>query len=231
MWIRRYSHVIAIGVSLFAAPMVVGPAAAAPCFTAESNVEQEAREFLTQYGVDAATQDALVAALAAGERWDSFSGGVPTKVHPTSVGRGQGTVSTFADGSIVVQSIEKPQVGQATPFGVDQCVVQSSSNYHTTFDNCNIYTSSGVVGANFRANYTINNGGNASINSVWNPTYWYALGTSSDLKLNIARKVATASVPASARLSFQAFAVGAVGYTAWMDLYLKGSSAWTNYWW
>jgi len=146
-----------LGIAAVTCMLVAGAtsATAAPAVDAFT----EARSFLSQYGVDAQTQDALIASYEAGESWDSFSSdSVPVTTTSSIKGGFQEDISHYADGSVSVTRIEqakKPGVStRSSPRG---CTVSGSNR-----NNCTVDTWVGLIRLSFKASY------NVSTNTVTN---------------------------------------------------------------
>ena len=117
---------------------------------------------LTEYGVPASTQAAIIEGWRNGDLPDSMAGAEPTTTSTSNVGGMSVTVSRYADGSVSVTSVEQPVSaggrastgrGQLTPMGVSGCTARTSGNYSYR-TNCYVDRWDGVTWQNFRADFT-----------------------------------------------------------------------------
>lgn len=86
-----------------------------------------------------ATRTALLRKLSAGGTWDSMTGKAPVAVATTSDGAERRMVATYADGSVVVDTMQlptpAPAAGAITPMDVKNCrTVASGSGYANYYD-------------------------------------------------------------------------------------------------
>lgn len=131
--------------------------------TSSTGASQDADEdilvsFLEDAGVPADQRNRLIQKWRTGEPWDSqiaHSKAASQRVveHETYTE----TVDIFADGSIVISTVDKPRdasgsVGGVSPLGVSQCSV-TSTNYANYYNNCRASMSNGVVTLRFDFNY------------------------------------------------------------------------------
>lgn len=163
-----------MGAAVAAATLALGMLATAPAFAgdayAEASVEQstaieDARIFLTEYGVDEGTQEDLFAEFLAGGRWDSFSStSTPLNVENTVEDGYNKTVSFYSDGSVAVSRIELPSALETPGIGArsapNGCTVGSGG----ARTNCNVDMWVGVISMGFKANYNLTSN---TVSSVW----------------------------------------------------------------
>ncbi len=184
---------VAAAVAPATTPLMLDPAA-----------EQSVRNFLTQYGVDAATQERLFTDLQAGHLWDSASGKVaPTARSIVTTGNEMYVVATYPDGSISVTETPAPPapIGGVTPMTFGECTVSSTTHYSTSYVNCKVSASNGLSWASFRADYTKAQGG-SWISNVNQQDIFCSICSISDVNLHIVRAQSTNSLPAEASLDW-----------------------------
>lgn len=139
-----------LGAAMVAGMVAAGASSATAAPAADTFTE--ARSFLTQYGVDAQTQDTLISSYKAGESWDSFSSDSNPVTTTSSIKGGfQENVSHYADGSVSVTRLEqakKPSLStKSSPNG---CTVSGSNR-----NNCTVDMWVGVVSMSFKASYNV----------------------------------------------------------------------------
>lgn len=126
--------------------------------------------WLVDNGVGTATVDALMEKLMRGEAWDSFGGSEPVAVEDRKLNGVLTTVSTFADGSIVLtgsaqtnssQNVVEafaPETGQASiaplsddpiNLNISECLEMGDPTWYRV-DDCYIFYSSGLITMSFR---------------------------------------------------------------------------------
>ncbi|WP_348786962.1 hypothetical protein [Leifsonia sp. NPDC080035] len=149
------------------APFAGASAAVATSATVTLSEEDLAyfHETADRFGVDAATQEALLTKVEAGIPLDSSTGASPVSVVTADVDGFHRTVETFADGSIIGTDLEIPvELPEGVSArGVSGCVLGTSAGVSYGQD-CWIYSSSLTMGASFYSSYSRWSGGS----SVWN---------------------------------------------------------------
>lgn len=183
------TNIFRLGSVVVAASLALGLLTTSPAFAAEPNpgasTEQlaaidEARDFLTDYGVDEETQEDLFTKFLSGERWDSFSSAsTPVHVESSIEDSYDKTVSYYPDGSVAVSRIERP----AAQNGDGGISVMSSPNGCTvgsggTRTNCSVDTWVGLISMGFKANYNVSSN---TVSSVWGASWTIGGSCSSSL--------------------------------------------------
>lgn len=109
----------------------------------------------------------------------------------------------YKDGSIVVTSVDYESVEEVSiaPRAVSPGTVTSGSGYKN-YKKAKVYYNSGIANAHFYANFTIVQGGNDYISSVYDKKVTAFGGTASEISLNLTRSKETLDNKASAKLSF-----------------------------
>ena len=215
-----------------AAPSLEQPAAEAGI---TEELIGEARAFLAEYGVDAATADELIRKFEAGEKWDSLSGAKPVTTETSMVGSSERTVARFADGSLSVSSIQMPSA--TTPSGADSIQDVSECSYAYVdgveyYDNCLVDFFVFPIKMGFRADFVARDNAMDSITSVYAPDYFIGGASSVDqTEFAVTRPDETVSgAPATARLTVKAFPMGApLQYTFWVQLNVGYGGAYMTY--
>ncbi|WP_460739307.1 hypothetical protein [Microbacterium neimengense] len=115
-------------------------------------------EFYDRYGVDEATQSALLEQLDAGEILDSMtSGAEPVTTYERDSAQQTEFVSVFEDGSISVTGFEKPveevDEGAVGTRAVSDCTSYSGGGY-ASYANCLVSNGNGTMSLQFRADYS-----------------------------------------------------------------------------
>lgn len=148
------------------APTTVPQVAEAPALNASEY--QEIRDFWNTYSVPTETQDRLMAGIQRGEPTQASRGlSEPVSTNKVEHEAAFVDVSTFADGSISVTTLEKPVVaagGQMGTRSVTGCSYSGGSGY-AVYNNCQVYQASDAVTTSFRASYQVVSSGASQINS------------------------------------------------------------------
>jgi len=198
---------------------------------------QSLKEFLSAYNVEETTQKNLIDKLERGEIWDSITGQEPVSTYEiTKENDAVETISTFADGSIVVSTIEPTIVEvvpasevNVNPLAVDPGTITSGSGYKS-FKKAKAYVYSGIANAHFYADFTIVNGGNDYITRVYDYKIVGIGGGATYDDLRIVRPTENLSGKASAKLDFTYVAFnGAGSTTCWLKLFVGNDSYSTDY--
>lgn len=188
----------------------------------------QVKSFFDTYGVARPTQEALFRKIDAGQLLDSYSGADPVATKTlTTLGEVK-NVYTYADGSLVVTSLQVPiaqQPGTMQPMTVGGCSV--SGDLTRTLRGCKVEQTSSLVSMAFYADYQYTYWSYddpsifaASIQSVYSPTATVVGGSFSGLTAVIARQTAaSSSLPALARASMTGTNIGGSGSrTCWVQL-------------
>ncbi len=218
----------------FCATVLIATLAPMPAL-ASPNETPDSSAFISwsaQYGVESEVIAELVAKLESGQLLDSMrstSEPVETKTNIGSIGIE--TIATFADGSIVVSSVESPKLSDGksglSPQAITGCSLSSSGGY-ASYSNCRVYSSNGTISVSFYANYSRWSSG-ASISNWRNPEATANYGSMALPRLNAVRTSAVGAQPAVVTLTSR--------FTSWNnlqteDIYLSlrvsPSSAWTT---
>lgn len=103
--------------------LAVSPAQAAPTSSLPEALVNEVRSVWTEHGVAGSTQDQLISKMESGQSLDANLGVAPVSQSETDNGLTVKTVSTYADGSISVTDIQRPNAG-ASGGGISSRAVQ-----------------------------------------------------------------------------------------------------------
>ena len=189
-------------------------------------------EFLSEYGVAPATQQALVVKLRSGTVLDSMTEASPVSTDTSESDAATKTIETFQDGSIRVTSVQKakpaPDPGTiSTRAGIAECT-QSGDDNHQWNKNCSIERWDGIITQRFYANFTYVTPGYDYIDSVWGATYqvWGA-NSASQTYFGITKKTEDAAGPAVAeqRVSAQVPILGSMSYYLALRVGYGGATA------
>lgn len=173
--------VTVIGAGAFAAP--AANAAEQEVAPIEETTLRDARAFLAEYGVDAATQDRLISRYLAGDAWDSFSSESSVVREETNVDEQyEETVRHYADGSVAVTRLELPKTttdGIGSRSAPNGCAIGSNG----ARTNCNVDMWVGLISMGFKANYNLNTN---TVSSVWGAS-WTIGGSCSSSQVYLGR--------------------------------------------
>lgn len=185
--------------------------------------------WISSYGVNTATQTALVGKLSAGEILDSARGGVPISTSDQSTAAQSILVDTYADGSISVSTLERPSVAKLgiAPLAITGCSVSSGAGY-ASYSNCLVQQSNGTVTLQFRANYSRFTGG-ANISWYGTQAVSALYGTATYPSLTLVRASQSGSLPAvvTAHSRYTSWN-GASSEDIYLSLRVNSGSAWTT---
>jgi hypothetical protein len=231
-----------LGLLLLAATGVAGATAAnadapspSPFVLSQADTERLAT-FLTDNGVPADTQVALLDKLEAGGTWDSMAGKAPVSITTSSDGSEKRTISTYADGSIVVDTMQlptpaaTPTPGTITPMDVKNCRSTAGGSGYVNFYDCQASSSTGLMVMGFNISYSIVNGGYDKITNVNSPYREASPGTATAPVLGI--KKATENASGSAWASIVSTYTGPTGSpsgTYEMRALVGNNTAWTRW--
>lgn len=163
----------------------------APAAHADSGFS-DVRNALTNLGVDAATQDTIIANLIQGVLPESdLPGSVPASETTTTLNGFQTQRFVYADGSVKetqVQIASNPKLR-----GLSGCSTSSGTGY-TSYIGCSVTNVTALVTMGYLATFTIVQGGyNDYIYSVSNPLATCRLGACSNYDLRIPKPQETTS--------------------------------------
>ncbi len=209
-----------------AAALVSSIAFAAPAVAAEGPYWAPLQAWFDEHGVDDATQDELIAKLAAGEVLDSMK---PT-AEPVSVDvseNGHSRISTFEDGSIVVDEIRQANDGVGT-FAISGCSYYNGSGYASA-SGCLIVSGNGMLELRFRASYSWGSFG-GSIGSATSPEAVVLYGSAtSPPSLSIVRANSSGSLPAVATAhTLYTHQNGTYSEDMYLSLRVDSTGGWTT---
>ena len=114
--------------------------------------EAQLREFWTTHEVSNVTQDALLESLRKTGLIDSMTGAEPVNVDESVVGGVRETVTSFADGSITVDSVEAPD-SSFSPLSVGNCRSENTGSGFANYYDCQASSSNGPVTLGFYISY------------------------------------------------------------------------------
>lgn len=175
--LRKLLAGVTVGLVLVGAPASVAVAA---------DPYNDVRTFWNSYGVPAAVQDSLVAELSATGTVDAAKQGAePVSTVTRDLAGAQQTITTFADGSISVTSLERAKAqttkrGQvSTQATIEGCRVASGSGY-SNYSGCIVSADNGIFRIGFKVAYSIYNGASAKITSSGSASAASGTGTITD---------------------------------------------------
>lgn len=213
----------------------VGAAAQTPDLTEEER--QDLVHWWTQYDVAPATQDELLESLERGELWDAIGGSDPVNVTTNAYAGETETVERYADGSIVVTTVEVPvapfsanPIGGVTPFTVGPCESSSTGSGYANRYDCKVFSTSGVVEMGFYMSYSLRQGGYDKITEVHSGYARATTGTIPTPRATIGKANENSSGSAFAYVKEQ---YKAAGGTASATVEMRGlvgkDTAWTRW--
>ncbi|GCD18724.1 hypothetical protein GXP71_01530 [Cellulomonas sp. H30R-01] len=217
-----------VGLATISTP--AGAAAAVP-----EEVDAHLRAWWTTYDVPADVQGHLLAALSAGETWDSLAGAAPTSREVLQGKRSTTTVLTFADGSITVTEVQKPDRTPAASIrtvAVDGCRTTVGGSGYRNYYDCQAHADTGVIAMGFYISYTLAQGGPDQIIEVHSPYLATTGGTASPNPptLAIRKKLQNSSGSAWANATTQFTGYGSGGSKSVDFRALVGNdTAWTRW--
>ncbi|NYK09420.1 hypothetical protein [Leifsonia naganoensis] len=220
-----------VSAALIAATLSVATITPALADTPESQDWSQQREWFSDYGVSAAHQNTLIETLDAGGVIDSMrSGAVPIDEKVIESAEATTTITTFADFSVSVGTVQKPteNPGKAIqPRAIAGCSTYSSGGA-VSYQNCQISQSNGTVTMKFKADYSRWASG-ASI-SNWreaNAVVNYGSATTPDW--SFIRSTATVTTPATvtAHSRYTSYN-GAGSEELYLSLRVSSTQAWTT---
>lgn len=153
------------------------------------------------HGVDPAITDSVIAGIRVGDLPDSITQSIPVDSSTQSTTEGIVTVNTFADGSILVSTIETgspaPLVepGTVGTYAIEGCTDYSSGGY-VSKQNCYISNTVGLFTISFRADYSYWGSGSA-ISGAQYPNLKSSYGSATPVTLNRTAHSASGSGAAS----------------------------------
>jgi hypothetical protein len=223
---KRNKRMLLVGIT--ALTMIAGttlPAGAE--VTSEAPERTEIRSTMTSYGVDQATQDQLIAKLEGGIVWDSLTEGAePVAIVERDVADATERIETYADGSVVVTSLEKPTdvtgiSGRALEWG---CTFVSAGSNGGYYKNCDVTVNFVIITQGFMVDYENLKGSNM-ITDFWGYHHVIVGGALNNHRLE---RWSNTQVRYSAdfSLAFQGFPVG---HTSWMQANLQGNTISTTH--
>lgn len=164
------------------------------------------------YGVPSSTQASLLHDWEATHSWDSLEGGAPVSTRAVDTRDGASRVSTFADGSITVESLEDSEASTGPDSRADlrNCRDTGASAYAFT-RTCVVHTNVVVADFQFTVQFYAVKGGNTTINSVSHLTDSCYGGSCSNQSARIVKKVQSGTTAAKAQGSLEYNVFGGVG--------------------
>ncbi len=171
--------------------------------------ELRSREFLTEFGVSAETQDELMDAARRGDfGMAEDPRAVPVSVEQRVVRGSDREVLRYSDGSVSVLETQRPTVLQSglgiSPAAVTGCTVRSGTGY-TNYTGCKVHYRSHIFSFGFYANFSTHPGiNNDQISSARSQFQDYAIGHSrASWSLRIIKQRETLAGPAHALLAIE----------------------------
>jgi hypothetical protein len=179
---------------------------------------------LSDLGIEEKTQKELVKKWEKGIKWDSMDRekveAVPeelltaTKEEPVKR-------YTFPDGSVIMNKLEQSE--DIAPADNEIGIMASPGKYY----DYRVWTSTGVITASFRVDFTIVSGGNDYISSAHSKYVMVIGGTKSGDTLKVYRKYESGSIPAMASLDFSVQPMGFFGsIDCYVRFYVEGNEYW-----
>lgn len=184
----------------------------------------EMRAEMNRAGIPLATQDSLIKKLNAGQLWDSMIGSKPISTVQRESRAGIEEVQRFADGSVIITTIEKPTASSIGGIGilsrpVTGCAVLPNLNGWIRRADCNAKAKYMSYSLSFKIDYSVK-AGRGRVDAV-NSAKVTALPpwTVNEKSLTIPRAISSGTVPARARLDATlAFVKYAGSFPAWLEV-------------
>lgn len=179
-------------------------------------------------GVPKETQDRLIANLKAGIAWDSQNGSKPLTVETKIANGAEVTTSTFADGSLIVDSIEipRPVASGIQPMSVGGCREGSGAGNFPFFD-CHISTNQFSFSIDFDSDGRTSSIGSAQVSNYRNIGYWTAAATVDSTGFQLIRQTQSGSSEAAVRATlFVTFLVGSGSGVYQLTFHVRDQTKW-----
>lgn len=134
---KRVLTSIALGALLLAAAPVAASAAAAAPSSGDEVTIAEIRERMTDFGINEATQESLIAGILAGDMPDADGGAAPVSSSTRTENGETITRFEFADGSASEAVVQIPGAsGGISTQAIGSCTKSSSTTYGNYWQNC-----------------------------------------------------------------------------------------------
>lgn len=189
----------------------------------------DVRAFFAEYGVDADTQNALIASMESGDVIDALKAGEEPLSSTTQIRDGfEETVLTYADGSVGVTALEIPQPAPTTDVStraISGCTVNSGPGWASS-SNCKVSHSAAYASLSFYANYQQTASG-GSISNLRDEAISASFGSVSNKSLKLIRAKSTSSQPAVATLHGH-WSSGSVAEDLYLSLRVNAGGGWTT---
>lgn len=230
MMMRKKMAGSAVGL-LAAATIALGSVAPAAADTPDGHDWNQLRAWFTVYGVSAGHQNELIATLDSGGVLDSMrAGGVPVKEQLVESDNATTTITTFADHSVSVGTVEKPAPTDGSsnqPRAISGCSTYSSGGA-VSYQNCQVSQSNGTVTLEFKADYSRWASG-ASIANWRDANAIVNYGSATTPDWSFIRSSATVTTPATvtAHSRYTTYN-GAGSEDLYLSLRVSSSQAWTT---
>lgn len=203
---NRFAIALALILALVALP--------AKADTVDQDTVTLLRSELTKQQVNPDVQDLLIAKYEAGEPWDSMSPGK----EPVTVEHTEGvTRETFADGSLIITTVDQPRItapGEVTPFASVSGCKGTSQISSVKYTGCKVEQNSIFLKMGFYFDYSVPVKGTSVIT---NARSWYNFVLMGNASNN------TLSLPTSNRAKYSADITSSVGFS-WGGTSIGGSS-------
>jgi hypothetical protein len=189
------------------------------------------RSRFTAAGVSKATQDRLIAKFRAGITWDSQNGSKPVSDTTKVVGDEEVTTQTFADGSLIINSIEIPKPASASgtgiqPQSISGCRAGSGVGSFPFYD-CHIATNQFSFDIDFYSDGMTSNIGAARVSNYRNIGYWTAAATVNSTGFQLIRSVQSGSSEAAVRATlYVTFLVGSGSGVYQLTFHVRDTTKW-----
>jgi hypothetical protein len=167
------------------------------------------RSVWKEYGVPTKTQNKLLSNYAHRISWDSFKKATPVSKKTRTAEGIKTTVSTYADGSILVNTAEQPAVASGTSFeairpaaSISGCKYTEQTHYDFTQE-CSVFTNVVVAEFGYNVTYYAVQGGPSHIVSHSGITDDCVGGACSAQSVITTRKTQSGSTPAETQGSLE----------------------------
>jgi hypothetical protein len=179
--------------------------------------------------VSKAVQDRLIGEFRRGIVWDSQNGSKPVTVKTTIVGDEQVTTSTFADGSLTVDSIQIPKAaptGGVQPQSISGCQAGVGVGSFP-FYNCHIQTNQFSFDIDFYSDGYTSNIGAARVSNWRNIGYWTAAATVNSTGFQLIRGQQSGTTGASVRATlYVTFLLGSGSGVYQLTFHVRDTTKW-----
>jgi hypothetical protein len=231
--VKKSHAAVAVSIALTAVLLTPLAANATDNPVVSPTAQNTLKAFWTEWGVPAATQDALIAKANSGQKLDVLDGSAPVGERTVTSGDTTTTVETYADGSIGVIAVGPvvQAAGRIQPMtaGSTSCHKTSGTATSNTYK-CAVSMDIGWIAMSYNASYTNYAAQPARINSVSSQMSWTCVGACTVThQPHIVRTVDTPSASALAQADLNFNILGWASGNEWLRFSVHNGAASASY--